>query len=302
MTGYVDASSQTEWAGLMQKNIARPDALYPSTDTPPDEPLTDKEQCRCVASLRTKSPAEQQGEPHTPPRSQEQSQEEVPTMATSPLLARRQNRPDFVPHIDLPPPQHQPRVFDTNPLDDEVPASPPPSGLILSPLPEANKRFAGHTPLYAGSPKLERPKRQLQGRNLQPIVPERIASLPIHELIVEQDPLEDADTEPLPQSASQSATPQQEDIGLTGPLTLAPNPGDGSQDTILLSALDNELSKIARQQARENSITSTTTTSSEVPISRQESTESRTSEPRPVDGVIFKKTVPWNFGAPLGEV
>ena len=55
MTGYVDASSQTEWAGLMQKNIARPDALYPSTDTPPDEPLTDKEQCRCVASLRTKS-------------------------------------------------------------------------------------------------------------------------------------------------------------------------------------------------------------------------------------------------------
>jgi hypothetical protein len=222
-------------------------------------------------------------------------------MATSPLLARRQNRPDFVPHIDLPPPEHQPRyhhVFDTNVLNDEVPASPPPSALILSPLPEANKRFAGHTPLYAGSPKLERPKKQPQGRNLRPIVPERIMSLPIHELIVEQDPIDDADTELLPESESQSTTPQQ-DIGLTGPLTLAPNPGDGSQDTILLSALDNELIKIARQQARDNSSNST---SSEAPLSRQESTESRTSEPRPVDGVIFKKTVPWNFGAPLGEV
>jgi hypothetical protein len=300
MTGYVDASSQTEWAGLMQKNIVRPDALYPNTDTPPDEPLTDKEQC--VASLRTKSPAEQQGQPHTPPRSKEPSQEELPTMATSPLLARRQNRPDFVPHIDLPPPEHQPRyhhqVYDTNVLNDEVPASPPPSALILSPLPEANKRFAGHTPLYAGSPKLERPKKQPQGRNLRPIVPERIMSLPIHELIVEQDPIDDADTELLPESESQSTTPQQ-DIGLTGPLTLAPNPGDGSHDTILLSALDNELIKIARQQARDNSSNST---SSEAPLSRQESTESRTSEPRPVDGVIFKKTVPWNFGAPLGEV
>ncbi|OSS48430.1 hypothetical protein B5807_07959 [Epicoccum nigrum] len=299
MTGYVDASSQTEWAGLMQKNIVRPDALYPNTDTPPDEPLTNKEQC--VASLRTKSPAEQQGQPHTPPRSKEPSQDELPTMATSPLLARRQNRPDFVPHIDLPPPEQQSRyyrAFDTDPLNDEVPASPPPSGLILSPLPEANKRFAGHTPLYAGSPKLERPKRQPQGRNLRPIVPEKIASLPIHELIVEQDPIEDADTEPLPESESQSATPQQ-DIGLTGPLTLAPNPGDGSQDKILLSALDSELSKIARQQARDNSSNSA---SSELPLSRQESTESRTSEPRPVDGVIFKKTVPWNFGAPFGEV
>ena len=84
-------------------------------------------------------------------------------------------------------------------LDDEVPVSPPPSALILSPLPEANKRFAGHTPLYVGSPndtsRENMPKRQSGGRqDIEPIVPEKLLSLPIHELIVEQDPSEDAGT------------------------------------------------------------------------------------------------------------
>ncbi|KAF2995555.1 hypothetical protein E8E13_003615 [Curvularia kusanoi] len=292
MAGYVDASSQTEWAGLMQKNIVRPDFPYPDTNTPPDDELTNKEQC--VVSLSTISPATQHGQPQTPPRSKEPSQEEVPTMTTSPLLARRQNRPNFVPHIDLPSPEL--RALGANTLDDEVPASPPPSGLVLSPLPEANKRFAGHTPLYAGSPSSDLPKKQPPSRNLQPIVPERLRSLPVHELIVEQDLDEDADTEPQLENESQSTTPQQ-DIGLTGPLTLAPNPVDGSKDNILLSALDNELSKIAQQQERDNS-----PTDEGQPLSRQESLESRMSEPRPVDGVILKKTVPWNFGAPLGEV
>lgn len=299
MAGYVDASSQTEWAGLMQKNIVRPEAFfspapYPATSTPPDEPLTNKEQC--VADLRKVSPAAQLGQPHTPPRSKDPSQEEIPTMSTSPLLARRQNRPNFVPHIDLPSPEL--RAIASGTLDDEVPVSPPPSALVLSPLPEANKRFAGHTPLYAGSPSSDAPKRQPPSRHLQPIVPEKLKSLPVHELIVEQDPSEDADTEPQPDNnESQSTTPQQ-DIGLTGPLTLAPNPGEGSRDTILLSALDDELSKIAQQQAWADGVAE----DSSQPLSRQTSAESRTSEVRPVDGVILKKTVPLNFGAPLGVV
>ncbi|KAF2624815.1 hypothetical protein BU25DRAFT_134786 [Macroventuria anomochaeta] len=295
MANYVDASSQTEWAGLMQKNIVRPKALfspssYPDTSTPPDDPLTEQEQC--VADLPSLSPVEQRGQPQTPPRSKESSTEEVPTMSTSPLLSRRQNRPNFVAHIDMPSPQMQALKA----LDDEVPVSPPPSALILSPVPEANKRFAGHTPLYPGSPSPDTPKKPPPGQHLDPIVPEKLKSLPVHELIVEQEPSEDADTEPQLGEESQSATPE-EDIGLSGPLTLAPNPGDGSQDTILLTALDEELAKIAQQQQRLDGATD-----DGQPLSRQGSSDSRTSEIRPVDGVTLKKTVPLNFGAPLGQV
>ena len=293
MANYINASSQTEWAGLMQKNIVRPEALfspYPDTSTPPDEPLTSKEQC--VEDLPSISPAEQRGQPQTPPQSKESSKEQVSSMSTSPLLARRQNRPNFVAHIDMPSPEVP--VVDT--LDDEVPISPPPSGLVLSPVPEANKRFAGHTPLFPRSPSPDMPKKQPPGRHLNPILPEKLQSLPVHELIVEQDPSEDADTEPQQEEESRSMTPQ-EDIGLTGPLTLAPNPGDGTQDTILLSALDKELSKIAQQQQRVHAAVE-----DGQPLSRQESSESRTSEVPPVDGVILKKTVPLNFGAPIGAV
>ncbi|KAJ4983305.1 hypothetical protein SVAN01_11186 [Stagonosporopsis vannaccii] len=297
MANYVDAAAQTEWAGLMQKDIVRPEtfispAPYPDTSTPPDEPLTNKEQC--VADVPTISPAEQRGQPHTPPQSKAPSQEEVPTMSTSPLLARRLNRPDFVPRIDLPSPKMPPIV--PRPLVDEVPASPPPSALALSPVPEANRRFAGHTPLYAGSPSQDMPTTQLPNHHLRPIVPEALQSLPAHEMIVEQDPSEDADTELQAENESQSATPQG-DIALTGPLTLAPNPGDGTSDNIVLSVLDKELSKLAQLQEREDGAAE-----NHQPLSRQESAESRTSEPQPVDGVILKKTVPMNFGAPLGEV
>ncbi|KAH6625597.1 hypothetical protein C7974DRAFT_312693 [Boeremia exigua] len=268
MSKYVDASSQTEWAGLMQKNIVRPEALFapapiPDTSTPPAEPLTNKEQC--VADLPTISPAEQRGQPHTPPQSNNSSQGEVPAMSTSPLLARRQNRPDdFVPYLNLPAPDLP--AIAPSPLDNQAPMSPPPSALPLSPVPEANRRFAGHTPLYAGSPLQE----------------------------MRQPP--DADTEPQMETESQSTTPQR-DVGLTGPLSLAANPGDGSQDTILLSALDEELERVAREQARVDG----TADVHRLP-SRQGSADSRSSDVQPVDGVILKKTVPMNFGAPMGEV
>jgi hypothetical protein len=207
---YVEASTQTEWAGLMQKNIVRPDlcspASYPNTSTPPDEPLTNKQQT--VDNLTSISPAEQRGQPQTPPLSKKSSEDadNAQPTSTSPLLARRQNRPKFVAHIDMPSPEMKAAVATETlsaayeALDDEVPVSPPPSALILSPLPEANKRFAGHTPLYVGSPndtsRENTPKMQSGGRqDIEPIVPEKLQSLPVHELIVEQDPSEDADTE-----------------------------------------------------------------------------------------------------------
>lgn len=231
-------------------------------------------------------------------------------MSTSPLLERRQNRPKFVAHIDMPSPELRASIEE---LDDEVPVSPPPSALVLSPLPEANKRFAGHTPLYVGSPndtsKENTPKREPAGRfDIHPIVPEKLRSLPISELIVEQDPSEDADTErdtDQQPEESPSLTPQ-EDVGLTGPLTLAPNPGDGTQDNILLSALDNKLSDIA--QEREASLARLAQQQHQPaaeegqPLSRQGSADSRASEVPGIDGVTFKKTVPMNFGAPIGTV
>ncbi|KAF9691678.1 hypothetical protein EKO04_010463 [Ascochyta lentis] len=292
MANYVDASSQTEWAGLMQKNIVRPEAFfspYPATSTPPDEPLTKKEQC--IDDLSPLSCPEGRGQPQMPPQSTEPSTDQVPATLTSPLLSRRQNRPSFVAHIDLPSPEM--RAIET--LDDEVPVSPPPSALDLSPVPEANRRFAGHTPLFPRSPSPDTPKKQAP-RHLNPNVPERPVSMPVHGLIVEQDPSEDADTEPQPEMESQSTTPQ-EDVGLTGPLTLAPNPGDGTQDTILLSTLDDELSRIAQQQQRVDAAIE-----DGQPLSRQGSSDSRASEVQPVDGVTLKKSVPLNFGAPLGQV
>lgn len=276
----------------MQKNIVRPDALftlYPATSTPPDEPLTKKEQC--IDGLPSISPSEQRGQPQTPPPAREQTR----AMSTSPLLSRRQNRPSFVPHIDMPSPEIRAIVT----LDDDVPVSPPPSALVLSPVPEANKRFAGHTPLFPRSPSPDMPRKQPPQHlnpTANPIVPERLISMPVHELIVEPDPSEDANKEPQLENDSQSTTPR-EDVGLTGPLTLAPNPGDGSQDTILLSALDLELSRIAQEQQRVEGAAE-----DGQPLSRQGSADSRTSEVRPVDGVTLKKTVPLNFGAPLGQV
>ncbi|KAJ8107721.1 hypothetical protein OPT61_g8676 [Boeremia exigua] len=297
MSNYVDTGSQTEWAGLMQRKIVRPETLFspapfPATSTPPDEPLTIKEQC--TADHPVISPGAPQVRPHTPPQSNGALQKEVPTMSTSPLLARRQNVPAFTYHLDLPPPL--PQVVEPRTLDDEVPVSPPPTAQPLSPLPEANRRFAGHTPLYAGSPSQEMLRRPPPNRQLHPTVPESLKSLPAHEMIVEQDPSEDADTEPQLEDESQSATPQG-DIGLTGPLTLAPNPSEGTQNNILLSALDQELDKIAQQQAQADGAAE-----NDQPPSRKGSADSRTSEAQYVDGVILKKTVPMNFGAPLGEV
>ncbi|KAF1970843.1 hypothetical protein BU23DRAFT_556546 [Bimuria novae-zelandiae CBS 107.79] len=110
---------------------------------------------------------------------------------------------------------------------------------------------------------------------------------------------------PLPPSEG-PASPGDE--GLSGPLTLPPQPGDGTEETIPLHVLAQELEKLALQQER----TTLRSGDSEpepdheddaAPLSRK---ASRGSQRNPsdtvevVDGVILKKPK-MNMGAPLGQ-
>ena len=91
-----------------------------------------------------------------------------------------------------------------------------------------------------------------------------------------------------------------EDVRLTGPLTLAPNPGDGTQENIILSDIDKALAKIAKAQQQQEDLDEAADEGQ--PLSRQGSADSRASEVPGVDGVILKKQVPLNFGVPIGTV
>jgi hypothetical protein len=123
MANYVDASTQTIWAGLTRGDIVRPEFLFtaPDTTTPPDDMLTGKRESTDML------PSAIQPFP--------------PASSGSSLLDRRLNRPNLFSRISLPNSQ----------LDDEVLPSPPPTQAILSPVPAANKLHAGHTPLFPGS-------------------------------------------------------------------------------------------------------------------------------------------------------
>ena len=123
MAHYVDAGTQTVWAGLSKGGLVRPDFLLtaPDTTTPPDDMLTQKSHM-----------------PDMLPRLDQPYQRHKPTASTGPsLLERREKRPGLPTRISLP----------SSELDDEVLPSPPPTQAALSPLPAANKLHAGHTPL-----------------------------------------------------------------------------------------------------------------------------------------------------------
>jgi hypothetical protein len=313
MANYVDAGTQTRWAGLTQNESIRPEALFsprPDTSTPPDDMMM-TEKVEFNGGGRRRSVTTPEGSPT------QQHHHREPVLSTSPLLARRLNRPEFVAHIDLPSP-------DLAALDDEVPISPPASAaMVLSPLPEANKRFAGHTPMLAGSPSQ---KFEKKAPNLQPHPNFNVAIAKAEQLRQYQAALP-------PDDENQAATPQQ-DIGLTGPLMLAPNPGDGAADHIALDVLDQELSKIAQLQLRDQSdhddddnkgldlaqqessshgsnqqnargptgMPPLHSTGNSALSSRKGSADSRRSEDvAPVDGVTLKRA-PLNFGAPFGEM
>ena len=311
MANYVDAGTQTRWAGLMQKEPVRPEALFsphPNTSTPPDEMMvTEKVQFGDGARRHSIT---------IPQRSPTQPHRRETVTSTSTLLARRLNRPEFVAHIDLPSP-------DLAALDDEVPISPPVSAaIVLSPLPEANKRFAGHTPMLPGSP-------QTFGKKAPALHPP--PNFNVHNAKADQLRQHQAAAMP-PDNENQMATPP-EDVGLTGPLMLAPHPGDGAADHIALDVLDQELSKIAQLQSRDQSdedededqdldlaqqgpnpqwqpqqdardmagMPPLQSTGNSTLCSRKGSGDSRRSEDvAPVDGVMLKRA-PLNFGAPFGE-
>jgi len=108
---------------------------------------------------------------------------------------------------------------------------------------------------------------------------------------------------PLPPDESARTTPDP-DEGLSGPLTLPPQPGDGVGDTIPLSVLDQELEKlrIAQENSseRSNSVVERDHTD-KLPLSRKSSKDGwRPSTDEAVDGVILKKPK-MNMGAPLGQ-
>jgi hypothetical protein len=266
MPAYVEAGTQTEWAGLMQCTLVRPEILLSAphnTTTPPDDMLTEKAQFihgyPAIASP-----------PHI--------LQATPPMAS--LLERRQNRTLLNPHIPLP------AKMASHELNDDVPLSPTTTHALLSPLPEANRLHAGHTPLIprALSPAMEVPAAPLEQAHA---------------------PADD-----------KAATPDA-DEGLTGALTLPTNPVDGADDGhIPLNKLDAVLSKISRQQAELRGefpdepakITSPTVNVTEMPseegmpLSRKGSADShRSGMTEEVDGVILK-TPPSNFGAPFGSL
>lgn len=286
---YSDAGTQTKWKGLTKGAIVRPEALFsPPADatTPPDDPvITEKPQFLLQVDNVNAIPSS------TPPSAEASSATPTPS-----LLERRRNPSGIVPHIDMPvdslpvdeltvvyddvaiTPKSLPidSVISNEVLDDEVLPSPPPTHALLSPLPPLNTLHAGHTPP----------------------IPD------LSQLSDEVDPMaQQLDDE------SRSTTPQQ-DIPLTGPLSLPSHPTDGADDTIGLDALDNVLAKIAQEQQTfsprdtpESSHPSQADpTDSEWSGSRKDSASStRSSDVKPVDGVILKSP-PLNFGAPIGQM
>lgn len=261
---YRDAATQTLWAGLMQRTSVRPELLLSppkDTTTPPDEMLTEKEQFHDIPSF----PATQSTRP------KENNGLGYNLSPKSTLLERRKNHPGLIAPIAMP---------ETG-FSDEVPLSPPPTHAVLSPLPEANIRHAGHTPLRQPSPPVE-------GESAGTVTAKQIAE---------------------PVDADRIATPD-EDVGLNGALTLPTNPVDGAEDHIGLDALDSVLSKIAKQQAilrgefdedddKKAKEEEPEPVEEDLALSRKGSADSRKSEV--VDGVLLK-TPPSNFGAPFGQL
>lgn len=271
---YAHAGTQTEWAGLTKMDL-RPNILFtaPNTTTPPAEMVPDKQhhqhQQHNMDSIALPAHPGPLGLPHS--------------ASFSRLLQRRPNRPQLPTRISLP----------NSELDDEVFPSPPPTHAVLSPLPEANKRHAGHTPLIP--------------RALSPVHDEEPAFA----------------EEPLPVlRGTGEITPPADDESLIGPLTLPTNPVDGSSDHIALDVLDDVLEQVAKDQDRFSKLKDAPEpTAAPVPVpvpapapaaiqnpdqgltlSRNTSTDSqRSSSTEVVDGVRLK-TPPLNFGVPIGQV
>lgn len=105
---------------------------------------------------------------------------------------------------------------------------------------------------------------------------------------------------PLPPSTG-PASP--DDLGLTGPLTLPAQPGDGAEDTISLHVLDAELEKLRLAQERSNSEEPDDERHEDdaAPLRSPTAKGNRRSPAEEVfDGVLLKRPR-MNMGAPLGQ-
>lgn len=267
---YADAGTQTQWAALTRGAVVSPEFFLtaPDTITPPDDVLTRKLQ---TAEMLNALPGG--------PRQQKPAATKGLT-----LLERRGNNPELASGIRLPTPT-QP-YNSASQLDEESIPSPPPTQAAVSPLPAANKLYAGHTPLQPGS--------------LSPV----------------QAELEVAPTG-LPEH--DPPTPQQ-DPSLSGALSLATlptNPVNGASEHISLQELDKVLEEVAYDQERFSRLkdapessssaqlpkrrASQETTDDGLPLSRKGSADSRCSEVRYLNGIPLKSP-PLNFGVPMGQL
>ncbi|USP77627.1 hypothetical protein yc1106_04901 [Curvularia clavata] len=263
---YTHAATQTVWAGITKMDL-RPDILFtaPNTTTPPAELASEKHKdmdgIAATAQLGSLDPYSQ---------------------SFGGLLQKRPKRPSLPTRISLP----------NSELDDEVLPSPPPTHAILSPLPEANKLHAGHTPLI--------PRALSPVHDEEPAVPQ---------------------TPPAIDSEKERHIPL-EDQPLIGPLMLPTNPDEGASDHIALDVLDDVLEKVAKDQDRFSKLKDAPEPSAPsepapppeptpppventdvgLPLSRNSSGDSRKSaHTEVVDGVKLK-TPPLNFGVPIGQV
>jgi hypothetical protein len=269
MADYVDASTQTRWAGLMQRESVRPETLLsapPDPTTPPEDMLTEKSQFMYGGVVPSIAPPQDYDAPP----------------ASSSLLERRKNRAGLDAYIEMPSASH---VLN----NDEAPYSPPATRAMLSPIPEANKRHAGHTPLI---PRSLSPEQDAMDAFAQQ-VNELAGSLFKQSGPAEQHAVDNGDE------------------GLKGALTLPTNPTDGTHDEnhIGLDTLDEVLGQIAKQQTSMRDETDPGPRMDSVqmgeeilPLSRKGSADSRRSvAAEEVDGVLLKQP-PTNFGAPLGQL
>lgn len=259
MAHYVDAGCQTAWAGLTQRSVVRPDIHFtaPDTSTPPDDLITEKPQTLVEN-----------------PSANGQSARNKLTIHDR----RTMHGPKLVTRLPLP----------HSNLDSDALLSPPPTHALLSPLPAANKLYAGHTPRM---PLALSPGEVDDEKSVQLHIAE--ATQTTDQGSLERDHL---------------YTPE-EDVGLKGPLSLPSLPTDGTDDHIALYALDEELARIAREQERFSRLkdapepSKPSTIEEEVPLSRKTSSNhpyNTLNEDAP-DGVILKSPR-MNFGAPIGHI
>ncbi|KAF2027562.1 hypothetical protein EK21DRAFT_71510, partial [Setomelanomma holmii] len=287
MANYCDAGAQTIWAGLMHRETVRLSISPPTdTSTPPDDILTQKSQFVHGFPAATASSTDAEFSAFTaalkeaktnPPLNMVEEEDTTPT-----LLQRRLSRPAEA----LSPPSIV--------LNDDDPAWPPTTRAELSPVPAANKLYAGHTPLLPPAAALSPTQETQESEDYFGQVAAVAAA--------QQQAAKDDD----------ARTPDA-DESLKGALTLPFNPVDGTDEYIELDQLDAVLSKIARQQAilrgsvpqapasqikRDSAVDSGATDDGQ-PLSQTVSAELKKPKTYVKDGIVFK-TGKTNFELPWG--